>query len=504
MEFDGRIGRAGNVEHNVVFGAIINKEMDRFASHNDLISMSRKDREWVENFFLERIGGGGAAIKRFSTHLCALSGIESEQWIILLTVCRSDVKSTKNNLVIVEYLVNISKRRAFWSLSEDILKITVLTTNTPYPSRKIRHICACTHQRPRRKHDQYAVSREDQYAVLKIMDDPNITMEEYIMLEEEKARKRGKVFNWETAKYAIACNDQISSEKTLSCEPTVSSLNDEIDFKISFDDSDDEDYTSEKDNDDNEIDTIQSSEGNMYTQDMAPLPPREQRHPFLKYQGLEYIDADIADFEERLDRIHDRDTHRVQFVDFQVVSQEERTMSWRFLHRTPSAPTSRLQIAVLRLCHRMMAHSIAGRSQAPKKAESARQIPDKGDLRDYWIGISSIGDFLGKVPSYTSIRDLILSLCDRIITCNIAEKSQAPEKVTVTDLYYFIGMDVGSINMPYLLVRYLRLFAAGRKSGALISRGQFVARLDEYFGLLMEERLWGLTVTASTVHNKKH
>ncbi|GJZ43790.1 hypothetical protein Tco_0591045 [Tanacetum coccineum] len=95
------------------------------------------------------------------------------------------------------------------------------------------------------------------------MDDPNITMEEYIRLEEEKAQKRGKVFNWETAKYgkiwydedihdlrsvetefpAIAFIDEVSSEKTLSCEPTVSSLNDEIDFRVSFDDSDDEDYT---------------------------------------------------------------------------------------------------------------------------------------------------------------------------------------------------------------------------------------------------------------------
>ncbi|GJZ12874.1 hypothetical protein Tco_0548104 [Tanacetum coccineum] len=61
--------------------------------------------------------------------------------------------------VITEYLVNISKRRAFWSLNEDILKITILTTNTPYPSRKIRRIRACTHQRPQRKEDQYAVSR---------------------------------------------------------------------------------------------------------------------------------------------------------------------------------------------------------------------------------------------------------------------------------------------------------------------------------------------------------
>ncbi|GJZ36076.1 hypothetical protein Tco_0581893 [Tanacetum coccineum] len=33
------------------------------------------------------------------------------------------------------------------------------------------------------------------------MDDPNITMKEYIRLEEEKARRRGKVFNWETATY---------------------------------------------------------------------------------------------------------------------------------------------------------------------------------------------------------------------------------------------------------------------------------------------------------------
>ncbi|GKB94824.1 hypothetical protein Tco_0980961 [Tanacetum coccineum] len=43
-----------------------------------------------------------------------------------------------------------------------------MTTNTPYPSRKIQCIRACTHQRPQGKGDQYAVSREDQYAVLDI------------------------------------------------------------------------------------------------------------------------------------------------------------------------------------------------------------------------------------------------------------------------------------------------------------------------------------------------
>ncbi|GKA21770.1 hypothetical protein Tco_0707732 [Tanacetum coccineum] len=49
--------------------------------------------------------------------------------------------------VIMEYLVNISKRRAFWSLNEDIIKITMLTTNTLYPSRKIQRIRDCTHQK---------------------------------------------------------------------------------------------------------------------------------------------------------------------------------------------------------------------------------------------------------------------------------------------------------------------------------------------------------------------
>ncbi|GJV15728.1 hypothetical protein Tco_1361051 [Tanacetum coccineum] len=96
------------------------------------------------------------------------------------------------------------------------------------------------------------------------MDDPNITMEEYIMLEEEKARRRGKMYNWETAMYgkilydedvhdlrstetefpAIVFNDSLTFEETPSCEPTVSPLNDnKIDFRISFNESDDEDYT---------------------------------------------------------------------------------------------------------------------------------------------------------------------------------------------------------------------------------------------------------------------
>ncbi|GKD55186.1 hypothetical protein Tco_1288573 [Tanacetum coccineum] len=96
------------------------------------------------------------------------------------------------------------------------------------------------------------------------MDDPNITMEEYIRLEEEKAHRHRKVYNWETATFckiwydedvhdlrsvetefpSIVFNDSFTFEETPSREPTVSPLNvNKIDFRISFDEFDDEDYT---------------------------------------------------------------------------------------------------------------------------------------------------------------------------------------------------------------------------------------------------------------------
>ncbi|GKF30037.1 hypothetical protein Tco_0096379, partial [Tanacetum coccineum] len=104
--------------------------------------------------------------------------------------------------------------------------------------------------------------------------------------------------------------------------------------------------------------------------------------------------------------------------------------------------------------------------------------------------------YLGTALSYTMIQDLILRLCHRLIACSIARRSQVPEKVTVIDLFYLRGMDIDSVNVPYLLARYLRLFAAERKCRVCIFGGQFVARLAEHFRLLTAEILGGLTVIA--------
>ncbi|GJY33811.1 hypothetical protein Tco_0418280 [Tanacetum coccineum] len=73
------------------------------------------------------------------------------------------------------------------------------------------------------------------------MDDPNITMEQYIQLEEEKARRRGQVYNCKTATYgkiwydedvhylksfekefpAIVYKDELTSEQEISSEHTT-------------------------------------------------------------------------------------------------------------------------------------------------------------------------------------------------------------------------------------------------------------------------------------------
>nr|GEU55765.1 hypothetical protein [Tanacetum cinerariifolium] len=117
------------------------------------------------------------------------------------------------------------------------------------------------------------------------------------------------------------------------------------------------------------------------------------------------------------------------------------------------------------------------------EAKSARWIPDKGDLSAYWIMISFVGDFLGTPPSYTLIRDPMLRLYYRLIVCSITGKIQVPEKVTVTNLFYLRGMDIDLVNVPNLLARYLRLLDSGRKQGATISGELHIIDMSELLRL---------------------
>nr|GEV06788.1 hypothetical protein [Tanacetum cinerariifolium] len=138
----------------------------------------------------------------------------------------------------------------------------------------------------------------------------------------------------------------------------------------------------------------------------------------------------------------------------------------------------------LRLCHRLIACSITRRSMVPKKVVVTDLFylrgMDVGSINVLYLLASYLRLFaLGKkqgvmisdgtTPSYTLISDPKLRLCHRLIACSITRRSMVPKKVVVTDLFYLRGMDVGSINVLYLLASYLRLFALGKKQGVMIS-----------------------------------
>nr|GEU64667.1 hypothetical protein [Tanacetum cinerariifolium] len=183
------------------------------------------------------------------------------------------------------------------------------------------------------------------------MDDPNITMEEYIELEAEKARNFP----------AIIYKDALAPDHEISFEPTDMSFT-----------------------------------------NMTPLPLTDQRHLWLRYEGLEYTNADIMDFERRLKRIYDRQVHRIQVLDFDTLTEEMK-----------GALADRLRMEY---------------TDAQGHGENTREIADRGDLSAYWIGISFDGDFLSAFPSYTLIRDRLMRLFHRLIAFSIARRSQPPKK----------------------------------------------------------------------------
>ncbi|GJU56841.1 hypothetical protein Tco_1234607 [Tanacetum coccineum] len=97
------------------------------------------------------------------------------------------------------------------------------------------------------------------------IDDPDITIEEYVQLETERALRKSKEYNWETATYGkiwddedvhylrlfetefpvIVYNDAWESKSGFSSEPTVSPQHvDEVDLKdeTSLSEYDEEEY----------------------------------------------------------------------------------------------------------------------------------------------------------------------------------------------------------------------------------------------------------------------
>nr|GEY40386.1 hypothetical protein [Tanacetum cinerariifolium] len=65
------------------------------------------------------------------------------------------------------------------------------------------------------------------------MDDPNIIIEEYIRLEEEKACRNGKVYNWKTATYGkIWYDEDVYDLRSVETEFLAIVFNDTFTYEV--------------------------------------------------------------------------------------------------------------------------------------------------------------------------------------------------------------------------------------------------------------------------------
>ncbi|GJZ78512.1 hypothetical protein Tco_0643349 [Tanacetum coccineum] len=361
------------------------------------------------------------------------------------------------------------------------------------------------------------------------------------------------MFNWETAKYgkiwydedvhdlrsietelsAIFFNDNLTSNETLFCETTVSSLNEnEIDFRISFDESNDEDYTpsisciddldffkdcenefpaivyndnltsksdfsteptlcpqhidefdlknetllseydevekhvlyfndlfpfniiypddlkSDKDNDDNEINMIQSSGGNENTQGSNNL--LEGSHDkinkvFIMKSFVMKLNVNIVAWNYLVNGMLFNLIKKL-YVPFGILFDPR----WHYKDGD---------------CTRMLRRPRYGTSTTEEIVHDFEKWFETIFSRQ--VKRVHILDFEGLIPDIS-----------------IPGRGQALVKVTATDLFYLHSMDRGAANVMYLLAQYLFRHANGRNSGVWLSGGYFIGHLAHHFGLV--------------------
>ncbi|GJX43552.1 hypothetical protein Tco_0260228 [Tanacetum coccineum] len=209
---------------------------------------------------------------------------------------------------------------------------------------------------------------------------------------------------------------------------------------------------------------------------MAPLPPRDQRHLWLHYQVEGYTEEIVHDFKYKAG--FGRESEDGIYWGRFSGGGARHSMTWRQFILDLGLHTSK---------------EIVEDEFSAYWLGSERVIPDKGDLSDYWVEISSGMEFFRGAPSYTYIRDLVQRLYHRLISYSISGRGQAPKKVTATHLFYLRSMDRGAANVSYLLAQYLFKHVEGRKSDARLSRGHFIGCIAHHFGLVNDDGLRGLS-----------
>ncbi|GJS07627.1 hypothetical protein Tco_0364423 [Tanacetum coccineum] len=179
------------------------------------------------------------------------------------------------------------------------------------------------------------------------MDDPNITLEEYIRIHAEKSQRR----DFETEFPTIVYSDALTSNENVSSEPTVSiydAIKTDLDFSISISDTE-----------------MGLDEADTLCFQLGGARRRMNWRQFILTLGLHTADEMVEDGFEACSlgstrAIPDKGDHS----DYWVKISSDRD----FLGHAPSY--TYIRDHVMRLCHRLISYNISSKGQAPEKVTS--------------------------------------------------------------------------------------------------------------------------------------
>ncbi|GJS76778.1 hypothetical protein Tco_0726659 [Tanacetum coccineum] len=297
------------------------------------------------------------------------------------------------------------------------------------------------------------------------MDNPNITMEEYIRLEEEKAHRRGRTFNWETATYG----------------------------KVSY--FDDFDYFKDFENDFTAI---------VYN-DALTSGPEISSEPTIRYEGKEYTDTYSVDFEERLERIYDRRVHRVHVFDLGGLTEEMDlgvSARIRMEHNDDQG-----QVVFTSLTWRRL-FKIRGplvRELMLEFFSTFRIVEGIFDLDATELDSDGFVVYWAEIPKERPF-DEVVPQADRVQHC---WEEQTPEKVTSTDLFYLRSMDVRAQmsrgHFIACLADHFGLFTKDRLQGlTMVVRDLQMIDMDELVRFWIYDRLGDTWVWVAPGSERQH
>ncbi|GJW35751.1 hypothetical protein Tco_0058671 [Tanacetum coccineum] len=353
------------------------------------------------------------------------------------------------------------------------------------------------------------------------MDDPNITMEEYIELEAEKARRHDFP--------AIVYKDALTPDHEFSFEPTLSAHRDDgidFEFKISFDESDEEDYIvsydknsfsykltfvndlkPDLDNDKVEI-KISSEEIVIEPSDrVVDANVDAQSHEFKEIfetnHEIRHKSFIVEDYPKNFETLYGVFVIRIRRIilfGLPVSSQYSISIIRRIgihLYGVLNLKLSILRIDYLldtrlgtifdrwvnrvhvldfeeltdemrqALTDRLRMVHLGAEGQILFTSDAWRRVFEIGGplvlelMLEFFSTIASDGDLLGVVPSYTSIWDPLRRLCHRLIS----GRGQAPEKVTAIEIFYLRNNGVNTLKSidegPFKMGKFIETLAEG-------------------------------------------